>query len=118
MFKLRNIGGADAAAALCRALGDSSALFRHEIAFVLGQMGFAGSADALKAVLCNVEENSMVRHEAAEALGALGEEDACRQALMQFGGDADPVVAESCMLALDMLQYWADYKNPPDGHVA
>jgi|NorSeaMetagenome_1021524.scaffolds.fasta_scaffold162355_1 hypothetical protein len=33
--------------------------------------------------------------------------------MCRFVGDADPVVAESCVLALDMLQYWGAYKNPP-----
>ena len=57
----------------------------------------------------------MVRHEAAEALGALGDAS-CREALATWVGDDDAVVRESCVLALDMLRYWACYKNP--GQVA
>lgn len=53
----------------------------------------------------------MVRHEAAEALGALGDES-CRATLRRWVCDEDAVVRESCVLALDMLQYWAGYKNP------
>ncbi len=48
---------------------DASALFRHEIAFVFGQLSASGVHPALTAALSSIEEASMVRHEAAEALG-------------------------------------------------
>ena len=38
LFALRNKGGNEAALAIADALNDSSALFRHEVAYVLGQM--------------------------------------------------------------------------------
>lgn len=52
-------------------LNGSSALFRHEIAFVLGQMQDEVSIPYLKNNLENTSENEMVRHECAEALGAI-----------------------------------------------
>ena len=56
----------------------------------------------------------MVRHEAAEALGALGDAS-CRACLAAWSGDGDTVVRESCVLALDMLKYWGCYKNSDAG---
>ena len=38
MFALRNIGDEISIKALASGLNDSSALFRHEVAFVLGQV--------------------------------------------------------------------------------
>ena len=69
MFSLRNRGGDQAVQQLCRALvqDTSSALLRHEVAYVLGQMQSPVSVDALEESLRRVDEHSMVRHEAAEA---------------------------------------------------
>lgn len=46
----------------------------------------------------------MVRHEAAEALGAIGKEE-CMTVLQRYRGDGERVVKESCVVALDMLDY-------------
>lgn len=45
-----------------------------------------------------------MRHEAAEALGSIGEES-CVDILKKFKDDEDPIVADSCIVALDMLEY-------------
>nr|NVI76139.1 nero [Cucujiformia] len=66
MFSLRNIGSENAVTILGEALKCGSALFKHEIAFVLGQMQHKGSVPYLKQSLENIEENEMVRHECAE----------------------------------------------------
>ena len=51
----------------------------------------------------------MVRHEAAEAAGAVLDEMERSKALLQeFVSDKNRVVAESCMVALDIADYWAD----------
>lgn len=47
----------------------------------------------------------MVRHEAAEALGSLGEEEGVEDTLKGFLKDADKVVRESVMVALDMAEF-------------
>jgi deoxyhypusine monooxygenase len=49
----------------------------------------------------------MVRHEAAEALGAIGGEKA-ESVLGRFLRDAEDVVRESCEVALDMAECWDD----------
>lgn len=46
-----------------------SALFRHEIAYVLGQMQHDACIKQLTENLKDPVENPMVRHECAEALG-------------------------------------------------
>nr|NVI76114.1 nero [Cucujiformia] len=65
MFALRNIGTEDAVQALGEALKVGSALFKHEIAFVLGQMQHKNSVEYLIESLENTNENEMVRHECA-----------------------------------------------------
>ena len=107
MFALRNINSDDAAMALVAGFGDSSALFRHEVAYVLGQMQRMVTVQALSTVLRNKEEHAMVRHEAAEALGALGGEYA-EKVLSEFTADDVQVVRESCFVALNILEYWLD----------
>ena len=46
----------------------------------------------------------MVRHEAAEALGSIADRP-CISLLQAFSQDAELIVAESCVVALDMLAY-------------
>ncbi|XP_003376199.1 deoxyhypusine hydroxylase [Trichinella spiralis] len=74
---------------------DGSALLRHEVAFVLGQLANPVAMDVLQRRLCKMDENCMVRHECAEALGAIGNLE-CRRILEQFLQDKERVVRESC----------------------
>lgn len=104
MFALRNLGNEEAVLALGDGLQCSSALFRHEIGYVLGQMQHPAAVPALRAALERSGENPMVRHEAAEALGSIGKEE-CLAVLQQYRGDTERVVKESCEVALDMLEY-------------
>lgn len=49
----------------------------------------------------------MVRHESAEALGAIEERwGECECILQKFLQDEDDVVRESCLVALDAADYW------------
>ncbi|XP_029286397.1 deoxyhypusine hydroxylase [Cottoperca gobio] len=104
MFALRNLGNEEAVLALGDGLLCSSALFRHEIGYVLGQMQHPAAVPALRAALERSGENPMVRHEAAEALGSIGKEE-CLAVLQHYRGDGERVVKESCEVALDMLEY-------------
>ena len=47
----------------------------------------------------------MVRHEAAEALGSLGDEEGVDDILRRFLNDPEQVVRESVVVALDMAEY-------------
>ncbi|CAH7671172.1 deoxyhypusine hydroxylase [Phakopsora pachyrhizi] len=92
--------------ALTRGFNDRSALFRHEIAYVFGQLSHPASVPALLKVLQNEEEEEMVRHEAAEALGSIATPEVL-ETLNRFRSSDEPsqVVRESCEVALDMYEY-------------
>lgn len=108
MFSLRDYNNDDSAMALVTGFQDSSALFRHEIAFVLGQMQRPITIDGLADVLKQKNEHRMVRHEAAEALGAIG--GAKVESILQlYLTDEERVVTESCEVALDAMDYWSSF---------
>jgi deoxyhypusine monooxygenase len=112
MFALRDLASppdlptaVPAVHALARGMYDPSALFRHEIAFVFGQLCHPASVPSLIETLSNTKEESMVRHEAAEALGSLGEEDGVEDVLKKFLNDPEQVVKDSIVVALDMAEF-------------
>lgn len=109
MFSLRNIQTVDSINALGKGLKCKSALFRHEIAFVLGQIQNECSIKVLTENLRDENENEMVRHECAEALGAIAT-DECVEILTKYLNDEKQVVKESCVVALDMCEY----ENSPE----
>jgi deoxyhypusine monooxygenase len=94
---------------------------RHEIAYIFGQLSSPHSIPSLLHVLRDQQEDDMVRHEAAEALGGIasdsidGEMDAADERLPEGGvlailrewavkADAPLVVRESCQVAIDMWE--------------
>ncbi|KAJ9118080.1 hypothetical protein QFC24_006352 [Naganishia onofrii] len=128
MFALRNAvvsapsadKAREAVLALADGFKDSSALFRHEIAYVFGQLSSPYSIPALLRTMRDPQEDDMVRHEAAEALGGIAsegqpgtfdspedEERGVLQILRDWAvkSDAPPVVRESCQVAVDMWEY-------------
>lgn len=111
MFSLRNRGTDESIVAIAEALKDDSALFRHEAAYVLGQLSNPVVFEQLRACVEDKAEIGMVRHEAAEALGAIGSEDAIKL-LQAYLKDESSVVAESCIVALDIADYWSDVTAP------
>ncbi|VVT55058.1 uncharacterized protein SAPINGB_P004406 [Magnusiomyces paraingens] len=104
MFRLRDIATTDAVLALASGFNDPSALFRHEIAYVFGQLCDPASVPALITVLSNEKEEGMVRHEAAEALGSIATDDVL-PILNKFAKDNERVVRESALVALDMYEF-------------
>lgn len=112
MFALRDLSSppdaptaVPAVQALARGFTDPSALFRHEIAFVFGQLSHPASIPSLVETLSNQKESSMVRHEAAEALGSLGDEEGVEDVLKKFINDPEQVVRDSIIVALDMAEF-------------
>ena len=102
MFALRNIGDETSIKALASSLNDSSALFRHEVAFVLGQVASPYAASKLTSRLRDPNESPMVRHECAEALGSLaspglGVEDELQGESPQLSAPPGPL---TCLLQL------------------
>jgi deoxyhypusine monooxygenase len=115
MFTLRDMNNDEAALALVQGLSDESALFRHEVAFVLGQMQREVTIDGLTRVLENYSEHRMVRHEAAEALGAIGGEKV-KEILLRNFQDQEIIVHQSCDVALDAMDYWSkEFSNNNNG---
>ncbi|GFP96806.1 deoxyhypusine hydroxylase [Phtheirospermum japonicum] len=104
LFALRNIGEEEAISAIVESLGANSALLRHEVAYVLGQLQNKKASDALSEVLRDVKEHPMVRHEAAEALGSIADGQ-CIALLEEFAKDPEPIVSQSCEVALSMLDF-------------
>lgn len=112
MFALRDLASPPtlptsipAVHALAAGFSDPSALFRHEVAFVFGQLSHPASIPALVECLSKKDEENMVRHEAAEALGSLGDEEGVEDILKGFLNDPEQVVRESVVIALDMAEY-------------
>lgn len=107
LFTLRNIGTPEAIETICRGFfgtPQDSALFKHEVAFVLGQIQSLLSVDALTKKLADLEENEIVRHECAEALGSIGKSEI----ISKYIEDGSRIVRESCQVALDMADYYND----------
>tara|TARA_B100001250_G_C19481256_1_gene648807 strand:- start:95 stop:571 length:477 start_codon:yes stop_codon:yes gene_type:complete len=109
LFALRNVGGPDALDALAAAFSSDSALLKHEIAYVMGQMQDSYAVSCLIERLSDHNEDLMVRHEAAEALGAIGDRAAI-DTLMLYRDDPEPVISESCEVAIDLLE-WVESKR-------
>ena len=65
-------------------------MFRHEIAYVLGQIQSAIAIPELAEALRNAHESGMVRHECAEALGAIATPE-CRELLEEYAKDEEVI---------------------------
>ena len=97
IFSLRNTSPqTDAVNSLIKLFNStSSVLLRHEVAYVLGQMRNEGAVPFLTGVLIDSSEDPITRHEAAEALGAIGKDES-RALLEQYSTHEQPEVAETC----------------------
>lgn len=87
-------------------LTDPSPLLKHELAYVLGQLGLPSAIPTLESVLINADRQhcSMVRHEAAEALGALSSQSSL-PLLRKYLGDASQEVRETCEVAIGKIEW-------------
>ena len=100
--------GEQAVEALCEVLSGArsdhdSALLKHEIAFVLGQLEHPAATAALARAVRREGEHGMVRHEAAEALGAIGTPEAV-EVLREYCAHSEEILRESCWVALMWLE--------------
>jgi deoxyhypusine monooxygenase len=108
MFALRDRGSTEAVLALATGFDDDSAVFRHEVAYVMGQIQHPAAVESLKKMLSNPQEHAMVRHEAAEALGSIATEEITPYLKTYQQDDKDRIVRESCDVALDLADYWTN----------
>ena len=104
VFALRNDRTDEACLALCNGFLSDSALLRHEVAYVLGQMQNTVAIPKLIEVLSDEQEHVMVRHEAAEALGAIGDYSVI-PVLQKYLNHQLPEISESCEVAIDLLDW-------------
>jgi deoxyhypusine monooxygenase len=90
--------------AIAAAFSSPSALLKHELAYCLGQTRNVDALPFLHDVLKDAEEDAMCRHEAAEALGALGYESSL-ELLKELRDNKDEVdvVRETCDIAVDRI---------------
>ena len=91
---------------IAAALSSPSALLKHELAYCLGQTRNLAAVPFLRVVLRDREEHAMCRHEAAEALGALGDWDSL-DTLKVFRDDTGEVaiVRETCDIAVERIEW-------------
>uniref|UniRef100_A0A667FWK8 deoxyhypusine monooxygenase n=1 Tax=Lynx canadensis TaxID=61383 RepID=A0A667FWK8_LYNCA len=112
LFTLRGLGGPGAIAWIIRAFGDDSALLKHELAYCLGQMRDSRAIPVLLDVLRDTRQEPMVRHEAGEALGAIGNPEVL-EVLKQYSADPVIEVAETCQLAVRRLEWLQQHSGEP-----
>ncbi|GFZ01994.1 ARM repeat superfamily protein [Actinidia rufa] len=111
LFSLRNLRGPRPRNALIAATRDSSNLLAHEAAFALGQMQDSDAIPALEAVLNDLSLHPIVRHEAAEALGAIGLETNIPLLKNSLVSDPAQEVRETCELALSRIHEFKNVKH-------
>ena len=92
--------------AIAAAFSSPSALLKHELAYCLGQTRNMAAVPFLRNVLENRGEDDMCRHEAAEALGALGDLNSL-ELLVELRDNAEEakVVRETCDIAVERIEW-------------
>jgi deoxyhypusine monooxygenase len=83
-------------------------LMRHEIAYVMGQLRDAASCPYLEKVLAQNDDCIMVRHECAEALGAIGHPSSLE--ILEKHSEAEDnrnpeEVTQTCRIAIDFVRW-------------
>ncbi len=105
VFSLRNNGSKESIIILSHGFNSNSALLKHEIAYVMGQMQNEIAIQYLVERLEDENEHVMVRHEAAEAIGAIGS-ISTKPILEKFLNHDLPEISESCEVALGLLSHY------------
>ena len=92
--------------AIAAAFSSPSALVKHELAYCLGQTGNRAAVPYLRRVLEDTIEDPMCRHEAAEALGALSDQDSLGLLEGIRDRESEPgVVRETCEIAVERIKW-------------
>ncbi|XP_062888673.1 deoxyhypusine hydroxylase isoform X3 [Mobula hypostoma] len=110
LFTLRNLGGLAAIEWISKGFADESALLKHELAYCLGQMQDERAIPVLRRVLQDGNQEPMVRHEAGEALGAIGKPEVL-ELLRKYSHDPVIEVAETCQLAVKRIEWLQNNKD-------
>ena len=111
IFYFRDLNTPEAVEALGRGIEFSSELLKHEIAYVFGQMENPLSVKVLIDVLMDEKHTDIVRHEAAEALGNIGTDEAL-ECLERFVDSDIAILKESATVGLGIsANNEEDYSN-------
>lgn len=91
---------------ICEALAQRAdgALMRHELAYILGQMQNPKACECLSRILDDEDDDVLVRHESAEALGAIGLQESL-PILLKYSTHSAPEIAETCQIAIDLINW-------------
>ena len=102
--------------AIASAFATPSALLKHEVAYCLGQTRNAATLPHLDAVLRDRNEDPMVRHEAAEAIGAVGASEGL-ESLRERRDDSseETVVRETCEIAVARIEWLVGEAHSNEG---
>jgi len=103
-FMLRQIGSEAAMDALAEAMRSPSVLIGHEVAFVLGQMQNRYIQPTLVRVVQDTTYHPVVRHEVAEALGALADPESI-PLLETLCADPCVEVAHTAQIAVERVRF-------------
>src|SRR5262249_12949477 len=109
-FLLKQLGDTAAIEALASGLRSPSVLLAHECAYCMGQLQNKHAISFLTAVLEDTTMHPIVRHECAEALGAIGSMDSM-PILEKYAKDAAREVSETCQIAIERLKWQAANPN-------
>jgi deoxyhypusine monooxygenase len=104
LFYLRTIGTDEVVPVIIKAFDDFSLLLQHEICYVLGQIGNPKSVEFLLKVLADENNAAISRHEAAEAIAAIGDNNSILM-LEKYASHPNVILSETCQLALDRLNW-------------
>jgi len=109
LFHLRTLGTPTAIHTICAAFHSTdSDLLLHELAYVLGQIGSTRALPHLYEVLHSKTKvyTPIVRHEAAEAIGAIGQMESI-EILEKYADPAtepEKCVYETCQIAVELIK--------------
>lgn len=92
--------------AIAAGFASPSALLKHELAYCLGQSRHDAAVPYLQKVLSDREEDAMCRHEAAEAIGALGDKGSLKLLIERRDDETEEtVVKETCDIAVGRIEW-------------
>ncbi|KAG9622001.1 ARM repeat-containing protein, partial [Aureobasidium melanogenum] len=92
--------------AIAAGFSSPSALLKHELAYCLGQSRHDAAVPYLQKVLSDREEDAMCRHEAAEAIGALGDKGSLKLLIERRDDETEEtVVKETCDIAVGRIEW-------------
>ncbi|KAN0139814.1 Armadillo-type fold [Lactarius tabidus] len=104
LFTLKALKSDQAVHVISKGFLDPSTLLKHELAYCLGQMKNTTALETLETILTNEQEDPMVRHEAAEAMGAISSASSI-PVLKKYLNDPSRTVRETCEIALAKIEW-------------